>query len=505
LRKQTLQKRAQQAVRLQILGSLYIPGGCTPRTLSDYAAEFRNHGLRMRGRTEQICLRKGAHMTVTPQSGSAEIERAVVRKILWRLVPCLAILYVFNMLDRGNVAIAAIAMKRDLHFSDGVYGLGAGMFFIGYFLFEVPSNLIMERVGARPWIARIMISWGAVSSATMFVHTPLSFNALRFLLGLAEAGFYPGIILYLTYWVPGRVRTQVIARFLALTSILGLFGGPLGGLLLKLNGQLGLAGWQWLFLLEGLPTILLGFVVLKFLPNGPEQARWLSAEEKSWITDSLVQEAKSAHSVQHLSLRVALSDPRILHLCLIFIVTSIGLNAIGFFGPQLIQFKSGGTWSDSYVATIGIIPALVGAIAMLIAANHSDRTGNRRNHVVYGYLIAGIGYLLCVYAPNAPWVLVALSLNALGERSAAGSYWTLTSNLMGARAAAGGIAFINSVGNLGGFIGPILMGQLKQRTFGSYTPGLFIAAALLMLGALSACRLRRPPAADSEQNLVTPE
>ncbi len=441
-------------------------------------------------------------MTVPPQSGSAEIERAVVRKILLRLVPCLAILYVFNMLDRGNVAIAAITMKPDLHFSDAVYGLGAGMFFIGYFIFEVPSNLIMERVGARPWIARIMISWGVVSSATMFVHTAFSFNVLRFLLGLAESGFYPGIILYLTYWVPGKVRTRVIARFLALTSILGLFGGPLGGLLLKLNGNLGLTGWQWLFLLEGLPTILLGFVVLKYLPNGPEHARWLSTEEKAWIVGSLAQEATSTHSVKHLSMRVALSDRRILHLCLIFILTSIGLNAIGFFTPEMIKFKSGGSWSNSGVAFATAIPALVGAIAMLIAASHSDRTGKRRNHVVYGYLIAGIGFLLCIYAPNAPWVLVALSINALGERCAAGSYWTLTSNLMGARAAAGGIAFINSVGNLGGFIGPLLMGQLKQRTFGSYTPGLFIAAALLILGALSACRLRRPPAEESKVGIV---
>lgn len=436
-------------------------------------------------------------------SDTPEVERAVVRKILTRLTPFLAILYVFNLLDRGNVSIAALTMPRDLKFPDHVYGLGAGMFFIGYFLFEVPSNLIMERVGARRWIARIMVSWGAISAAMMFVRTPFSFYATRFLLGLAEAGFYPGVILYLTYWVPGAVRAQAIARFLALTSLLGLFGGPLGGLLLKLDNFWGLRGWQWLFLLEGLPSVALGFLVLRALPDGPEQASWLSPQEKDWISMRLARDAQGREHIRHLSFRVAFSDARIRHMCLIFLLTATAGNAVGFFGPQLIKSRSGGAWSDSVVAAAGIVPAIVGALAMQIAASHSDRTGLRRKHLRMGYFVAALGFLGCVFAPTASWTLAALSVNALGERSAAGSYWALTTNLMGARAAAGGIAFINSVGNLGGFFGPALMGELKSRSGGGYAAGLYVASLLMLLASLLA-RLRLQPPGGDERSLEEP-
>lgn len=423
---------------------------------------------------------------------SKEIERSVIQKIMVRLAPCLAILYVFCLLDRGNLSIAALQMQKALRFSDTIYGLGAGIFFVGYFIFEVPSNLIMERMGARVWIARIMVTWGAVSAAMMFVHTPISFYCMRFLLGVAEAGFYPGIILYLTYWVPTRVRAQVIARFLALTSIFGLFGGPLGGLLLKLDGWHGLAGWQWLFLLEGLPSVLVGCLVFTIMPDTPAHATWLTLKEKQWLADCLKKEATHGGRVEHISVRVLLSDPRILLLCFIFFFSATGGNAVGFFGPQLIKVRSGGLWSNSFVATVGIVPGLVGAIAMMFAATHSDRTGRRRLHVVVGYSIAALGFLLCVYAPSAPWVVLALSLNAFGERIAAGSYWAVTTNLMGARAAAGGIAFINSVGNLGGFFGPSLMGELKRRSEGGFAPGLYTAAALMLMASLLAFRMLAP-------------
>jgi MFS transporter, ACS family, tartrate transporter len=426
-----------------------------------------------------------------------EIEASVARKILMRLTPFLALLYTFNILDRNNLSIAALTMKDALSFNDKVYGLGAGMFFIGYFFFEVPSNLVMERVGARRWITRIMLTWGLISTSMMFVHTPASFYAVRCLLGVAEAGFYPGIILYLTYWVPGNARAQVISRFLALTAVIGLFGGPLGGVLLKLNGSGGLAGWQWLFLLEGIPSILLSFVVYKFLPDRPTQATWLTGEEKVWITDRLAEEAQGHEGAKHLSWRVALSDSRVVMMCLIFFVASTAGNAVGVFGPQLLKARSAGAWSDSFVASIGIIPALVGATAMLMAARHSDRTGRRRTHVTIGYLIAALGYLVCVYAPTASWTVFGMALNALGERIAAGSYWALTSTLMGARAAAGGIAFINSVGNLGGFFGPTLMGELKFRAHGDYRPGLYLATALFVLAALLPFLLR--PQRNAEQ------
>ncbi len=415
---------------------------------------------------------------------SQEMERVVVQKICKHLIPFLAILYTFCILDRGNISIAALQMKPDLKFNDGVYGLGAGVFFLSYFLCEVPSNLIMERVGARRWIARIMITWGAISAALMFVHTPMSFYILRFLLGAAEAGFYPGILLYLTYWVPASGRAKVISRFLSLSAVFGLVGGPLGGQLMRLHG-LGLAGWQWLFLIEGLPSVLMGFYVLKLMPDAPSEAKWLSVEEKQWIADSLDEEGKRTERVAHFSWRSALGEPRIMALCLIFILIQTANNAIGAFAPLLIQSRSGTpAWSDTLVATLQAIPALVGAIAMVLAASHSDRTGKRRLHVMLGYLIAGTGYLLCLKMPMATGIIFALSISALGERIAAGSYWTVTTNLMGARAAAGGIAFINSVGNLGGFIGPILMAQLKEHNHGDYSPGILAAGILMLCGAL---------------------
>ncbi len=421
--------------------------------------------------------------TLTPDP---EIERGYLRKLQGRLIPFLALLYVFCLLDRGNLSIASLTMQTDLNLSDRVYGLGAGMFFIGYFIFEVPSNLIMERVGARKWIARIMFTWGLVSAAMMFVRTPLSLYVLRFLLGLAEAGFYPGMLLYLTYWVPANARARVMARFLALSAILGLFGGPLGGLLLKMNGVGGLTGWQWLFLLEGIPSVLLAFVVWHTLPDKPNDAKWLTPAEKDWLAKSLARDARTQTQVQHLSWKVALSDPRIRYLCLIFICTSTAGNAVGFFGPQLIKARSMGLWSDSFISTILTIPAIVGAVAMNVAAGYSDKTGNRRPFVVLGYFIAALGFLMCVHSPVAGMVIFALSFTALGERVGAGSYWAVATNLMGAKAAAGGLAFINSVGNLGGFFGPLLMGELKTRSNGGYTWGLYLATGLMFVASLLA-------------------
>jgi ACS family tartrate transporter-like MFS transporter len=435
-------------------------------------------------------------MTVQPTLSPQDIERSVIKKVLTRLVPFLSFLYVFNLMDRGNISLAALTMKTDLHLSDRAYGLGVGIFFIGYFIFEVPSNLIMERVGARRWIARIMLTWGLISASMMFIRTPVSMCVLRFLLGVAEAGFYPGILLYLTYWVPGTARTRVLSSFLALNAVLGLIGGPIGSLLLKMNGVGGLAGWQWLFLMEGTPSVLLAFAVWKILPDSPMRAAWLSAEEKAWIADSLAREERTSQNVKHLSFRVALSEPRILHLCLIFFLTAVAGNAVGSFSPEMIQVRSGGQWSASFVAFVGIVPAIVGALAMFLSAFHSDRTGARRTHVLWGYTIAGLGYLACAFVSGphvtpAILTLAALSLNTLGERVAAGSYWTLTTNLMGTRAAAGGIAFINSVGNLGGFFGPSLMAEFKTRTGGGYSAGLCMAAGLFFAAAVGAYRLRR--------------
>ena len=422
-----------------------------------------------------------------------ELEKSVVRKVVTRLIPLIAILYMFNLLDRGNITIAAIPLQKELGFTDRVYGLGAGIFFLGYFLFEVPSNLIMERVGARLWIARIMLTWGIVSTSMMFVKTPLSLYTLRFLLGVAEAGFYPGIILYLTYWVPQAVRAKVLSRFLAVTGILGLLGGPIGGVLLEMNGLWGLRGWQWLFLIEGVPSILGTFLVLWLLPDGPKQAKWLSEDEKAYITAKLESESQNQTRMQHLSIRQGLSDPRLLSLILIFFLTATAGNAIGSFFPKLLNLKSGGTWTAAYIAKIGILPALAGALAMMAAASHSDRTGKRKLHVATGYFVAGFAYLLFLAAPSPAVLILFMTINNMGERSAAGSYWTLTTNLLGPRAAAAGIALINSTGNLGGFFGPIIMAEILTRTNGNYSIGLGMAVVLIMIAVMIACTLKGHP------------
>jgi ACS family tartrate transporter-like MFS transporter len=426
---------------------------------------------------------------VPPQS---TLEQSIVSKVGRRLTPFLALLYVFCLIDRTNVSIAALQMQPALQFSNEVYGTGAGIFFLGYFLFEVPSNLILERVGARRWIARIMFTWGLLSSAMMFVKSPTSFYVLRFLLGIAEAGFFPGVVLYLTYWIPATSRARAMAKFLALTAIIGLFGNPLGAALLKLDGWHGLGGWQWLFLLEGIPSVLLAFAVFAYLPDNPAAARWLTDEEKQWLSQRLAREAGNEHAVHKLTLLTALTEPRIRQLCLVFILSSIGGNAVGFFAPKLLKAASGNTWDDSFVSLVLIIPAFVGAIAILSAAAHSDRTGRRTGHVLVGYLIAAGGFLACIVAPG-PWgIIAALAIFTLGERIAAGSYWVLTTNLLGTGAAAGGIAMINSIGNLGGFIGPKLMGWLVDRT-GGYTVGLYVAAGLMACAATLGAMLKRQP------------
>jgi len=429
-------------------------------------------------------------MSRTPPPSN--LEQSIASKVGRRLTPFLALLYVFCLIDRTNVSIAALQMQPALKFSNEVYGTGAGIFFLGYFLFEIPSNLILERVGARRWIARIMLTWGILSSAMMFVRSPASFYTLRFLIGVAEAGFFPGVVLYLTYWIPATSRARAMARFLALTAIFGLFGNPLGAALLKLDGWHGLGGWQWLFVLEGIPSMLLAFAVLAYLPDNPAAARWLTDEERQWLAQRLAREAGHEHAVHHFTLRTALTEPRIRHLCLVFILSSTGGNAVGFFAPKLLKAASGNTWDDSFVSLMLVLPAIVGAIAIVSASAHSDRTGRRTGHVLVGYLIAGGGFLACAVAPG-PWGIIgALAIFTLGERIAAGSYWALTTNLLGARAAAGGIAMINSIGNLGGFIGPKLMGWLVDRT-GGYTVGLYTAAGLMVCAAALGALLKRQP------------
>jgi len=412
------------------------------------------------------------------------LKQKVVTKVTRRLIPLLFALYMIAYLDRVNVGFAALQMNQDLGFSSTIYGTGSGVFFLGYFLFEIPSNLILERIGARVWIARIVITWGVIAAGMMFVKSPLSFYLMRFLLGMAEAGFFPGIILYLTYWFPAIQRARTVALFMTATAIAGVIGGPVSGVLLTLHGVAGLAGWQWLFLLEGLPAIFLGFVVLIYLCDCPEQAQWLEPEELLWLQEKLQLESEQKNQ-RHKSytLLQAFANPKVWLLSLIYFTLVIGLYGVSFWLPQIIKGFSG--FSNLWVGFISGIPYLVGAIGMIFVGSHSDKTGERYAHVAIPAFIGALGLLLSAYFHDSAIALATLSLAALGIWSALGPFWALPTAFLSGTAAAGSYALINSVGNLGGFVGPYVIGLVKDATH-SFTGGLlFLSAALLVGGILT--------------------
>lgn len=406
----------------------------------------------------------------------------VMRKVTRRLIPYLFVCYIVNYLDRINVGYAALEMKADLGFSDAVYGLGASMFFVGYVLFEIPSNLIMERVGARLWIARIMISWGALSSCMMFVETAHGFYLLRFLIGAAEAGFFPGTILYLTHWIPAKERARAVALFLTSTALSGVFGGPLSGALLELRGAHGLAGWQWLFLLEGIPAVALGFVTLAYLDDRAEQARWLTPEERTWLGEKMRAEQEEKLERHGHTLLAALVHPKVLQLCVLYFSIIIGFYGVVFWLPQIVKNFSG--LSNAMVGIVSAVPYLIAAIAMVLIGNHSDRTGERGRHVAASALIGSLGLALsAVLQHHSPALaFTALCLAALGIWSTLGPFWSMPTEFLAGAAAAGGIALVNSIGNVGGFVGPYCVGYFKERT-GDFADGLFALAAALLVGS----------------------
>lgn len=421
------------------------------------------------------------------RAAAAPPDDVALAKARWRLLPLLFLLYVVAYLDRINVGFAALQMNAAVGLSAAAYGLGAGVFFVSYTLFEVPSNLILERVGARLWIARIMITWGAVSSAMMFVRGEVSFYTLRFLLGAAEAGFFPGMILYLTYWFPATERARATAYFMTATALSGLVGGPVSGALLAMDGLLGLGGWQWMFLVEGVPAILLGFVVLAWLPDRPAGARWLSPEERTALAARLqAEDARHGHGRHH-TLGAALRAGRVWLLAVLYFTIVIGLYGISFWLPQILQGQS--DWSDVRVGVASALPYLAAAVGMVIVAAHSDRTGERRWHVACCTWTAAAGFALASRTSTAPASLAALSLAAVGVWGAFGPFWTLPAAFLSGTAAAGGIALVNSVGNIGGFAGPYVLGFVRDRT-GRFEAGLLVLATVLALGGLLALAAR---------------
>jgi len=411
---------------------------------------------------------------------TCKLENRVLRKITLRIVPFIMILYFIAFLDRVNIGFAALTMNQELGFSPTVFGFGAGIFFIGYFLFEVPSNLILHKVGARIWIARVMITWGLVSGAMAFVQGTTSFYTLRFLLGVAEAGFFPGIILYLSYWFPAQRRAQVTAMFMAAAPLSTALGSPISGALLEMHGVFGFSGWQWMFVLEAVPALILGVVVLFYLTDRPEKAKWLTDEEREWLVTTMAAEQARRPQQQHQSLWRGLADRRVLALSLVYFGTSAGLYTLGIWSPQII--KSFGM-SSLEVGFINAIPAVLAVGAMIWWARHSDRRNERTWHVIAACLLAALGLVLAGIATTIVAVMLALILVNIGISSSKPPLWSMPTLFLSGSAAAAGIATINSIGNLGGFFGPTIIGVIKQQT-GSYANGLYFVAALLVLSAL---------------------
>jgi D-galactonate transporter len=419
----------------------------------------------------------------SPNLGTNANElKATYAKIAWRLIPFLVFLFILAWLDRVNVGFAKLHMLQDLQFSEAVYGLGAGIFFIGYFLFEVPSNLLLEKIGARKTLARITILWGAASIAMAYVTTPTQFYIMRFLLGVFEAGFFPGVVLYLTYWFPAEYRARVNGLFMTSFALAGVVGGPLAGLIL--NGMQGvghLANWQWLFIIEGIPSVIAGMFVLKYLPEKPVNAKWLTPHEQQAVTRALELE-NSQTGNKHLSFKDAYRNSAIWLCAAVYFCIVSGNATIAFWSPSII--KAIGINNDLMIGVLSALPFIAGTIAMVWNGAHSDKTGERRMHCAVATLIACLGLVATgMLLHNALFALIALSIASVGILAAFPVFWSIPAAFLAGTAAAGGIALINSIGNLAGFVAPYMIGSLKTST-GSLSSGLYFVAALEILASI---------------------
>jgi ACS family tartrate transporter-like MFS transporter len=423
-------------------------------------------------------------LAVTPVVTEQQLSSGVLRKVAWRLLPLLSLMYLLNILDRANVGFARLTMQPDLRLSDAVFDFGYGIFYFGYFLFEVPANLLLRRVGARRWMARIMVTWGLVSCLALAVTGVWSFYAVRILLGIAEAGFFPGIVLYLTYWFPARERARAMAFFMMASALSGVVGNPISGAVLhSMNGLGGLHGWQWLFLIEGLPSVLLGFFVLWYLPDGPAQARWLTNDERGDLLGHLRRE-EDTRVAQHGADRFrAMLHGRVWLLIGVYATVAIGSNAAGAKFAQIIGglFEGESTWTLGWLVAL---PHACAVLAMIVIGTHSDRTGERPRHVAFSASLGAVGWLVAWTAPT-PWLgLIGLCIAQSGMMSMLPTFWAIPTGFLSGVAAAGGIALINSVANVGGLFGPNIF-----RLIGM--PGM---AVVLLTGAVLAICVRRTEA-----------
>jgi ACS family tartrate transporter-like MFS transporter len=407
-------------------------------------------------------------------------QRATVKKVFLRLMPILFISYILAYIDRINIGFAALKMNTDLGISPYIYGLGAGVLFLGYFIFEIPSNLMLEKTGARRWIARIMISWGLLSAAMALVQGPTSFLIVRFLLGVAEAGFFPGVILYLTYWFPQEYRARIIAAFMVAIPVSLAVGAPLSTAILQMDGIAGLKGWQWLFLIEGLPTVLFGFVFLTVMPDRPHDAKWLSDEERTWLQGTIDSEQRAVAAVHGTSVLKAFADPRLIALAFIYFANTTANLGLAFFLPQIL--KSLGL-SDMQTGLMTSVPYIVGTLGILVFGYVSDKYKERRWTLFAALALTGFGLIAAGLMTGSLLAVIVMAIAAVGIYGTKAPFWPLPSMFLTGSAAAGGIALINSVGNLGGFVGPTMVGWIREVT-GSFEAGLYFLGGLALVAAI---------------------
>jgi sugar phosphate permease len=424
---------------------------------------------------------------ISPVKDSSEFERAVYTKVTRRLIPFLFLCYIFAYVDRVNVGFAKLQMQQDLGISDAVYGAGAGIFFLGYFFFEVPCNIMLQRVGAKFWLGPIMIVWGVVSACTMFVKSEAAFYAIRFLLGVVESGFFPGVILYLTFWYTRKHRAKMIAAFMTAIPLSGVIGGPISGWLLgKMSSVGGLRGWQWLFLFEAVPSLLAGIATLLFLSDGPAKAKWLRDEEKSLLIQRLREEAemKNGEVRGHHTLLDAFRSKHVWVLCFIYFGFVMGNYGISFWLPQIV--KETLTKNPFHIGLLTAIPWGLGAIAMVVVGHHSDVTGERRWHIAAAAIVGAAAFALsAVPGISGTLGLAALTVATAGIISAAATFWAMPTGILSGTAASAGIAWINSVGNLAGYLSPYLVGKIRDTT-SSMTPALLMLSFCALVSALLA-------------------
>ena len=419
----------------------------------------------------------------------SDIERSTMARVTWRLLPFLLLLYIVSWLDRVNVGFAKLQMNSDLGMSETAYGLGAGIFFIAYAVCEIPSNFLLVRFGARLWIARIMITWGLISAGMMFVQGETSFYVMRFLLGAAEAGFLPGIVYYLSQWFPRFHRARAVSWFMIGIPLSIVFGGPLSGWVMdRFDEYLGLHGWQWMYLVEGLPAALLGFVVLGFLTEKPADAHWLTAEQREWLSARIYSEHTEAESRKRLSFKAALEHPTVWLLAAIMFCCQTGSYGLTLWVPTIVKGLSG--YTDFGVGLFSAIPYIAAAAGMILVGRSSDRSGERFLHIAIPSVIGALGFIATgmISAPFA--AMIALSVAAVGDYSTRGPFWALPGKFLTGSAAAAGIALINAMGAVGGFIGPYAVGYLKDAT-GSFASPLYLLAGILFIGAMLSLLLRR--------------